>query len=407
MLLLHDTMAIDAQDIKNSLSFKRFSSRREKHKSSLIKPLRPIKRYVFSSVYSLKAESNIPLGFKKVTLPETTIVQPCQTSIVASGTIDKQLPTQLPEIQVTQTEQDIIDLPVQEGNVGVSYENQTDIKEEQHVPYTISETFISTPTVGVKVLQTGHYLFRSLFSWNVFKELFKFATVTIVTFVIVLVAMNFSAYYQMATYWMSKWKGETTQDVKNLQALVDDGNRQVELLRVGEIGVPFLPKAGTATPSVTIDVLPPDNRIVIPKIGKNIPIVEIPITNLIAQNWKGLEEDIQAGLKSGVVHYPGTALPGQIGNFFVTGHSSYYFWEHSKYKDIFALLPEVDIGDRVTIYYNQKKYVYDITDKKEVSPSNTEVLKQTNDKRITLMTCVPVGTDLNRLILVGTLVENK
>jgi len=67
----------------------------------------------------------------------------------------------------------------------------------------------------------------------------------------------------------------------------------------------------------------------------------------------------------------------------------------------------MDIGDRVVVYYNQKKYTYAITDKKTVSPSNTEVLRQTDDKRITMMTCVPVGTDLNRLIVVGQLVETK
>lgn len=285
-----------------------------------------------------------------------------------------------------------------------------DIPPVQAIPVSVPEEpakpLMTSFALSQRVQPERPPFYRSFFTLDILKELGKFVAVSAMSFIVVLLVMNFSAYYQMASYWFDKWKGQTTQNTKNLETLVDR-KTATDYLKVGQIGIPFLPTAGSGSPVVNLEVMPPDNRIVLPKIGKNVPIVEIPDTNLIAQNWKGLEEDIQTGLKMGVVHYPGTALPGQVGNFFVTGHSSYYFWEHSKYKDIFALLPEMDIGDRVVVYYNQKKYTYAITDKKTVSPSNTEVLRQTDDKRITMMTCVPVGTDLNRLIVVGQLVETK
>jgi hypothetical protein len=37
---------------------------------------------------------------------------------------------------------------------------------------------------------------------------------------------------------------------------------------------------------------------------------------LINENWDGLEQDIQDALRKGVVHYPGTAQAGEIGNMF-------------------------------------------------------------------------------------------
>jgi len=85
---------------------------------------------------------------------------------------------------------------------------------------------------------------------------------------------------------------------------------------------------------------------------------------------------------------------------FLTGHSSYYPWDPGKFKDVFATLGSLEVGDRYYIYYDQIKYMYQITEKKEVQPNYMEVLAQPTDKKIsTLMTCSPVGTTLRRLIL--------
>lgn len=151
----------------------------------------------------------------------------------------------------------------------------------------------------------------------------------------------------------------------------------------------FLPEVG-----------PPENRVIIPKLNLNIPLVTPSYQNLLAENWPGVEEDIQDALQHGVVHYPGTARPGQAGNFFVTGHSSYYPWAAGKYKNVFARLHELDIGDEYWVYYGGDKHRFVVRQKEEVKPSNVRVLDQPLDKRTaTLMTCTPVGTTLRRLIV--------
>ena len=158
-------------------------------------------------------------------------------------------------------------------------------------------------------------------------------------------------------------------------------------------------------PSLSLEVTSPDNRIIIPSINKNIPIVEIASEDIIGSDWTNLNNQILEGLKSGVVRYPGTAKPGEEGNVFITGHSSYYLWDDGQYKDVFALLSEVNVDDQIIIYYDQQKYVYKITEKKEVEPAEVNVLEQpVGEERLTLMTCTPVGTNLKRLILIGEIV---
>ncbi len=152
--------------------------------------------------------------------------------------------------------------------------------------------------------------------------------------------------------------------------------------------------------NVVPPVGPPENLLIVPKLGLNVPIVEPSEAPLINQDWTGLENEIQASLQDGVVHYPGTARPGQAGNFFVTGHSSYYAWAPGKFKSVFARLSDLKVGDEYWVYYGGDKHRYKIVSSTEVRPSEVHVLDQPTDQRLaTLMTCTPVGTTLRRLII--------
>lgn len=158
--------------------------------------------------------------------------------------------------------------------------------------------------------------------------------------------------------------------------------------------------------SVVPTVGPPDNRLIVPKLDLNVPIVNPPIDALLNEDWTKLEEDIQTGLQDGVVHYPGTASPGQAGNFFLTGHSSYYAWSPGNYKSVFARLSELNVGDEYWVYYGGDKHRYIVTGKTEVKPSDVHVLDQPTDQRLaTLMTCTPIGTTLRRLIVAATEID--
>lgn len=157
----------------------------------------------------------------------------------------------------------------------------------------------------------------------------------------------------------------------------------------------------TQIPPLDMAISPPDMRIIIPRINKNVPVVTVSSEALINRDWGMLEQQIQEALRDGIVHYPGTAFPGQDGNVVVTGHSSYFPWDPGRFKDVFALLHDVRIGDSIYIYYEQERYEYTVYDTEVVLPTQVDVLTQTGDNRLTLITCTPVGTNLRRLIVLA------
>lgn len=129
-------------------------------------------------------------------------------------------------------------------------------------------------------------------------------------------------------------------------------------------------------------------RLVIPKIGVDAPI-----------SWNVSEDQLKTKLLEGVVQSQGTALPGSIGNVFITGHSSYYSWVDSPYKDVFVLLDKLSPDDKVYIKYSSTVFTYNVESSKVVSPNDLSVMSQGSEKIISLMTCVPIGTNLNRLVV--------
>jgi LPXTG-site transpeptidase (sortase) family protein len=133
-----------------------------------------------------------------------------------------------------------------------------------------------------------------------------------------------------------------------------------------------------------------DNYVYIPRIRVAAPIVRPASTS---------EATINDALLKGVVKYPGTAEPGERGNIFLTGHSSFYWWVKTDYRNVFALEPQLRENDEIVIYSHGRKYSYRVFTVFEVDPTQTGVLKPTPVATLTLSTCVPVGTSYRRKIV--------
>lgn len=156
--------------------------------------------------------------------------------------------------------------------------------------------------------------------------------------------------------------------------------------------------------NVDFDIVPYENRIIVPKIGKNIPLVDVELSKNV--DFDHMENIFMKELEKGVIRYPGTARPGENGNAFVFGHSSNFPWMKGAYNQVFALLDKLTYGDEVIVYYNQKKYVYVIREKKIVKPGDVKVLNRDPErKELSLMTCWPLGTTLKRMIVFAELKE--
>ncbi len=142
-----------------------------------------------------------------------------------------------------------------------------------------------------------------------------------------------------------------------------------------------------------------NNSIYIPKTHTKAPII------WDVSGGHDLNSDMLTALQYGVVRYPQTALPNQIGNVFLTGHSSNYWWDKGHYKTVFALLNRLVVGDLVYVKFNGQLYTYRVTGQKVVKPTETSVLAATKTPTLSLMTCTPTGTSLLRRIVTASLIS--
>jgi sortase A len=138
----------------------------------------------------------------------------------------------------------------------------------------------------------------------------------------------------------------------------------------------------------------PEPKLIIPKINVDVP-VDYNTTPDYDSQMKAME--------SGVAYFgiPGAnSKPGQIGNTVLSGHSSNDIIDPGSYKFIFAQLERLAKSDTIYVNYNGVRYTYTITKTEVVKPTEVNKLIYPTDKPIlTLITCTPLGTSLNRLLV--------
>lgn len=106
-------------------------------------------------------------------------------------------------------------------------------------------------------------------------------------------------------------------------------------------------------------------------------------------------------------HFPGSAIPGDVGNAFVTGHSVLpQFADAENYRKIFSKLDTLEIGDEVIVEVGDQKRTFIVQYAKVVDPRDLSVLAPISDsgRNLTLMTCVPPGTNIKRLVVITSLI---
>lgn len=133
--------------------------------------------------------------------------------------------------------------------------------------------------------------------------------------------------------------------------------------------------------------------IVIPKIGAK--------ANIVANVDPTNESEYDQALKEGVAHAKGTYFPGQGKTIFLFSHSTNSLFNVSRYNAIFYLLDKMSSGDKIVVYFSDKRYIYKVTKTKIVGPNDTSFLNgdTLSGETLILQTCYPPGTSLNRLLV--------
>lgn len=141
---------------------------------------------------------------------------------------------------------------------------------------------------------------------------------------------------------------------------------------------PVPPMAAVEVPQPVVKAA---TRVVIPSIGVDAPVGE-------GTDWESL--------KYKVGHQPGTINPGQRGNMVLAAHNDVY-------GEIFRYLPDVPVGEVITIYAGDEAFGYKITERRIITPDQVEVMLPTTGPTVTLISCYPYLIDTHRIVLFGEL----
>ena len=140
------------------------------------------------------------------------------------------------------------------------------------------------------------------------------------------------------------------------------------------------------------------NILEIPSIKISTPVIFPKNSNI-----KAITKD----LDSGAVYYPGSVLPGQIGQIVVLGHSAPPNWPKIKYDWIFSDLNNLKYGDKIHLYFDNKEYTYSVREKKilEIGQEITPTSMAQDSNVIVLVSCWPPGKNFQRMTVQAELIS--
>lgn len=118
-------------------------------------------------------------------------------------------------------------------------------------------------------------------------------------------------------------------------------------------------------------------------------LLEIPAIGLAQPLFEGVT---LTAINRGPSHWPGTAMPGEVGNVVVAGHRTTYsrpFWS----------LNELVPGDELVFTMaNGERHVYELDSLEVVYPSDVHIVEQTRARTATLFGCHPRGSARQRIV---------
>jgi len=219
-----------------------------------------------------------------------------------------------------------------------------------------------------------------------------FITLGVVVFLFVFYELWFTGIYtqhaqsqlnkQLQTEWAAPLPSPTTSPTTSPRPVTS-----------GSPTASSVPVAPVTAPTVTPIALPGDaiGIIRIPRLGANYGYAIV----------EGVSTD---DLKKGPGHYPGTANPGGVGNFVISGHRTTYLAP-------FNGLGDMVIGDAIVIETRDTYYTYRVTKTASVLPTDVNVVlpvpgqprAKPTHALITLTTCNPKYSASHRLIISGLL----
>lgn len=130
---------------------------------------------------------------------------------------------------------------------------------------------------------------------------------------------------------------------------------------------------------------PKDNVLVIPQIGVGGVVYD---------------GKTSVTLNKGIWHRPKSSTPDKGGNTVLVAHRFLY----TTGPNTFYHLDKLKVGDRFDLFWESKKYTYEVFDISSVKPTALEIENQTSEPILTLWTCTPIFSAKERLVVKAKLI---
>jgi sortase A len=149
--------------------------------------------------------------------------------------------------------------------------------------------------------------------------------------------------------------------------------------------------AAVAAPAPrTKPVPPPANptaKVPVVKIGE----IRIPKIGLVHPVYEGVTLTV---VDKGPGHWPGSAVPGQLGNAVFAGH-------RVTHSHPFRNVDKLVAGDEIIFVMPNGTFTYRMTKQQIVSPTDTWIVNPTQTATLTLFACHPPGSAAKRIVIRG------
>lgn len=133
---------------------------------------------------------------------------------------------------------------------------------------------------------------------------------------------------------------------------------------------------------------PKQNKVYIPKIGVSVDLVTGGPESLEKGSWH---------------RFPERGDPEKGGNFIVSAHrfSLGSTPGKTRTKSPFYHIDKLSVGDQIIVDFNGKRYGYQISEHKEVKPTQTEIEAVSEESKLTLYTCTLKGESDGREVFIA------
>lgn len=197
--------------------------------------------------------------------------------------------------------------------------------------------------------------------------------------------------YVMVGYWPIVTR-ETVREVQGELEQVP-----TPTLKQGSVEGSFLDIIRTGPP-LLVEPIDRNGSIIIESIGVNSPIVfDVPVDD---------RAEYERALNLGVAHAQRTSKPvDRPGNTYLFAHSTANEANIARYAAVFTKLHQLPVGERLTLFYQDKRFDYEVVKQEVVDRFEVSVLAREYDfPALTLQTCDPPGQEINRRIVTAKLV---